>query len=83
MKLESKLINVPEELIDNANKVIKALENSKSLHQKRGFNITHLAMETGLNKYALNKILGSLETAGIVEGEKQGSSRVYYLKKGD
>ena len=83
MKLESKLINVPEELIESANKVVKALESSKSSHQVRGLNITLLAKETGLNKYALNKVLGSLETTGIVEVEKQGSSRVYYLKKGD
>lgn len=83
MKVESKSINLPEGLIDNANKVIKALENSKSLHQTRGLNITQLAKETGLNKYALNKVLGSLETAGIVEGEKQGSSSVYYLRQGD
>jgi DNA-binding IclR family transcriptional regulator len=83
MKMESKSINVPEELLDNANKVIEALKNSRSLHQTRGLNITQLSKETGLNKYTLNKVLGSLETTGIVEGEKQGSSRVYYYKESD
>ncbi|MDK2975098.1 MAG: hypothetical protein PWP08_1469 [Methanofollis sp.] len=83
MTLESKLINLPEGLIGNADKVVKALENSRSLHQTRGLNITQMAKETGLNKYALAKVLGALETAGYVEGERQGPSKVYYLKNGD
>lgn len=83
MKQESKSINLPEELIVNADKVVKALENSKHLHRTRGLNITQLAKETKLNKYALNRLLGALETAGNVECEKQGSSTVYYLKDGE
>jgi hypothetical protein len=82
MKQESKSINLPEELIENADKVVKALKNSKHLHRTRGLNITQLAKETGLTKYALNRTLGALETAGDVECEKQGSSTVYYVKEG-
>lgn len=80
---ESKPINLPEELIESGSKVVKALEDSKNLHHTRGLNITQLAKGTGLSKYTLNRLLGALETAEIIEREKQGPSTVYYLKNGE
>jgi len=76
------LIKLPDDLVEPSAKIVNALKSSKEEHGLHGLNISHLANETGLSKYLLNKVLGSLETAGIVKYEQQGTSKVYYLNEG-
>ena len=81
MAIADGLEKLPKELLEPSEKIISVLDDSKKNHRLHGLNISQLSDKTELSKYALNKVLGALETLGIVEYESQGTSKVYYLIK--
>ncbi|GFO97134.1 hypothetical protein ig2599ANME_1334 [groundwater metagenome] len=78
MNTDNIISKLPQEQRADAEKIIDVLKEVKK-EKRMGMNVTKIKNATALSYTALTKALSSLTTLGVIEMEKQGSSKVYRL----
>ncbi len=78
MNTDNILSRLPQEQRADAKKIIEVLNEAKN-KKRMGMNVTNIKKTTDLSYTAITKVLSSLTTLGIIEMERQGSSKVYRI----
>jgi predicted transcriptional regulator len=78
MNTDNILSKLPQEQRSDAKKIIDALNQARK-EKKMGMNVTNIKSVTTLSYTSITKVLSALTALGVIEMEKQGSSKVYRI----